>query len=521
MLGLLRSSDSAMSDPNSPSHSPEQAPPSAPKPQPSPLNGGKRRRRKLHPHEIEKQRKLLIRRITGVMVPILVVVLGLLALWNWQQRRGQDQALRRAQAADEAAARAAQPAQATPAEAADPEAPAADRMLFTAADVAEAFSRQGPERAYEMLLQMEQHRPLTGIELQMMIDLAQNSGRITTARRYVDAAMAEDPTQPDTLALLARQEAFEGNLDEAVARLGEALGQFAGSWVTDQSILLRTAADVAKRLLAARRFDEVADIVPEDAALRSRELYMARLHGLTGAGQRPRILALIDRDPGFLRATERDRIRSANYWHLGRRQDALDAFDRALGYALDERHARELLALGYLARDFRDDARSLKAWDAFLGLPRGQESATLQVWKDILGAALRTKRTSRALEIAETMAVRFPNDIVAQQQQAWLRFLTRTRMRASIEQMERLNADAQVPLEIMLTLALGYAQQGQPARGLLLIDQAPIAWERLPPTFLASYVAVLRANDRTEEADRLAATLRPEDLLPEELALIR
>jgi len=509
-----------MSEPTPPSH--ESTPPAPP---PKPDNGDRRRRRKLHPHEVEKQRKLLMRRVSGVMIPVAVVVLVLIVLWNWQQRRVADQATSRAEAG-----RVVEPTtpQLVPIPelgagtepGAEPGAPA-DRMVYTAADVAEAFSRMGPERAYEMLLEMEGSRPLRGIELQMMVDLTQNSGRVSTARRYVDALMAEDPNNPDTLALLSRQEAFEGNLDAAVDRLGEALSKFAGSWVTDQSILLRTAADVAKRLIAAKRYEEVAGIVPEEAALRSRELYMARLQGLTGAGQRPRILTLVDRDPGFLRATEKDRIRAANYWHLQRRADAHAAFDRALALASQEHHARELLALGYLARDFRDDERSLAAFAAFLALPRGPEHATIQIWKDILAVALRAKQTTRALDVAEQMAVRFPEDPLAIQQRAWLRFLTKTRMRSSIEQLERINAGERVPLEVVITLGLGYLQSGQPARALTLLDAAPVLWERVPPTFLAGYVAILKANDRSDEAARLAANLRPEDLLPEENQLIR
>lgn len=496
-------------------------PPSSP-----PAGGSKKRRRKLHPHEIEKQRKLLWRRISGVLIPVGIAVLGLLLLWTWQQRQQRNQNARRAEQ-EEAARRDPAPTPALiPAPGAedfDPDAipTTSDVIVYTVADVAEAFSRQGPERAYEMLLEMEATKPLTGLELQMMVDLCQNSGRISTARKYINAAMAEDATDPDTLALLSRQCAFEGDLDGAVRHLADALSRFAGSWVDDQSIMLRTAADVGKRLVEAKRYAEVASIVPEEAALRSRDLYLVRLHGLTGAGQRPRILALIDRDPGFLRATEKDRIRAANYWHLGRAADAEAAFDRALELAGQERHARELLALAYLARDFRDADRSLRAMESYLGLTNVNSRASAQIWTEALAMALRAKQTVKALTMAEAMAERFPQHPLAIQQRAHLRFLTRTRMENSIMELERFNQGPEMPLEMLVTLALGYLQNGQAARALALLEPVPVRWEGLPPPFLSAYIGILRANGQTERATELTTGLNVSELLPEELALTR
>ncbi len=169
-----------------------------------------------------------------------------------------------------------------------------------------------------------------------------------------------------------------------------------------------------------------------------------------------------------------------------------------------------------------------------------------------LRLAQQARNTVRIHAILAEMLKQWPNDTAIQNDEAYTRLLLAGAGDAETLKTETPKSDGGTPAvasealstnnsqlssiaqlaETLVTLepaslphrtllALARLKAGQPARALEVYSELHIPPKAATPSAIAVHAAVLAANGRKEEAKNEAAQVKPDQLLPEEAALIQ
>jgi hypothetical protein len=112
------------------------------------------------------------------------------------------------------------------------------------------------------------------------------------------------------------------------------------------------------------------------------------------------------------------------------------------------------------------------------------------------------------------------DDPNAADQLAYLNLLARSDIDANLATARKLAEKYPDRLSFRVTAALGFLRQRDPGLALAQFKGPAIEWRKTPPAWRAVYAATLLANDQTESAREIIATIPRDKLNPEERQLI-
>lgn len=121
----------------------------------------------------------------------------------------------------------------------------------------------------------------------------------------------------------------------------------------------------------------------------------------------------------------------------------------------------------------------------------------------------------------KAMLASWPQDDLVKNDLAYFNLLMGKAVDESLATAKELVARSPASLAPRTTLALAAIRKHDPVVALSVYQGLQVPWERFDPCHRAVYAAALGANGRTAEATAEAATLRLEDLRPEERELIK
>jgi len=172
------------------------------------------------------------------------------------------------------------------------------------------------------------------------------------------------------------------------------------------------------------------------------------------------------------------------------------------------------------AEQSRATAAALKAYEQLARFPEHAAFA----YRGIQRQSERTGEVSAQLAAAEKISALAPDDPNATAQLAYLNLLLETDVEANLATAKKLAEKYPNRLSFRVAAALGYLRQHDPSSALAQFKgpagAPPIDWTRALPAWSAVYAAVLRANDRNDEARQMIGTIPLDRLSPEERALI-
>lgn len=128
--------------------------------------------------------------------------------------------------------------------------------------------------------------------------------------------------------------------------------------------------------------------------------------------------------------------------------------------------------------------------------------------------------TPELVRTLEELVTLWPQSHEARNDLAYLRLLEGAPRPEEVTLVKELVRESPQLLGYRITAGLAALQQGQPAEALRLIDGATIQWSEVRPDWRIIYACVLAANDQSDEARGLAATVAVEQLRPGERALM-
>jgi hypothetical protein len=169
------------------------------------------------------------------------------------------------------------------------------------------------------------------------------------------------------------------------------------------------------------------------------------------------------------------------------------------------------------AEQSRATAAALKAYEQLARFPEQADAAYRGIQRvGQISGETATQRTAMA-----KISARKPEDPNAADQLAYLNLLLGEDIAKNAAMGKKLAAQYPNRLSYRVTAALGHLRQHNAAAALAEFSgPTPIDWSRAQPGWRAIYAAALMGTDRTDEAQKIIATIPKDKLNPEERALI-
>jgi hypothetical protein len=272
-------------------------------------------------------------------------------------------------------------------------------------------------------------------------------------------------------------------------------------------------------------FQRQLDAIPIDKALKSRELFLQHVDALGALGRWSEIKDLLGNERFPLDQVIQKMYLARASTQLGEEAAADNNWHRALEVARDD--AGKLLTLA----DYAEKNGKVDIAEAAYSTALNQSPKLRPAFQGKLRIAQTNRDTKEMHNILAGMLKIWPNDPSVQNDEAYLRLLLLPSDPSTINsQPSTLNEIAQLAANLVqhnprslphrTLLALAFLKQDRPADALKVYENIQVASSALTPSSLAVHTAVLGANGRIDDAKTEAAPLKPEQILPEEAALI-
>jgi thioredoxin-like negative regulator of GroEL len=290
----------------------------------------------------------------------------------------------------------------------------------------------------------------------------------------------------------------------------------------DAMIKAATEDGTAKQLALAamwladnREVRRVLDVLPAKLAEKEPVLMTGRLQALLELGEITEVKRFLELDTSKVEAFMLHCLRAYAAKSENKPQLMAGHFENALA-AAGNNPSRLRFVAGYAER-IDQPAAAVSAYRRLMTWP----PATVEAAQSILRLATAMNDTRTLREAISQLAGYLPGDRGVATLNAYLAaLLNDTSVRAKTDLQRFLNEDAK-DFEASLTLALVEYRLGENATALSRIEGVPAEWLQAAPRRSAVYAAILAANDQREAARRVARTLDPTKLRPEELDLVR
>jgi hypothetical protein len=289
---------------------------------------------------------------------------------------------------------------------------------------------------------------------------------------------------------------------------------------------------LATWLNSKNEFQKTVDTIPLKKALLTRELFFQHLDALGALGRWSEISDLLEHERYPLDPVMQKMYLARCNAQLGEKVKAENNWKRAVEAAGGD--AGKLITLGeYAEKNGILDVAQTAFETASMDMPnlRVAQQGRLRI-------AQRSGNITRIHGVLEDMLRLWPNDPAVQNDEAYARLLvlgkdnrndkakenspqTRDQVAAIEKVAEKLVEQHPRSLPHRTLLALARLKQNRAADALTVYDNVKVAPGALTAPALAVHAAVLAANGRTDDAKTEASQVKPEQLLPEERALIQ
>ena len=279
---------------------------------------------------------------------------------------------------------------------------------------------------------------------------------------------------------------------------------------------------LAAWLNSQKEYQRVLDLISENRALQTRELFVQYVDALGKLGRWTDIRRLIESEQFPLDPVIEHMYLAECLSQQGETNAADNNWNRALQEAAGD--VNKLMMLGDYAEKHSANDTAMLAYEAVLGISprlRAAQQGRLRV-------ASNEQDTLKIHAILTEILHTWPNDPTAQSDDALIRLLRLPASggdRTEIESIEK-TARALIrrepeSLSHRTVLALAYLREGHPADAMSVYADYKGADFNVTPAALAVHSAVLAANNRVLEGRKEAATIPEKDLLPEERLLTK
>jgi len=267
-------------------------------------------------------------------------------------------------------------------------------------------------------------------------------------------------------------------------------------------------------LNSQRRYRQTLELIDERTAFRRRDLFLVWLDSLAVTNQWSTIDAAINRPEAPISRELKLLFQARSYFETGQRERAEFAWSRAVLEVAQE--PQKLWFLENYARKLGLEAQSREALERLTTMASSRRKAyeKLVQLEQVDGDVRELRRK------LQRMAAAYPNDLSVRNDLAYADLLLGDNIEASHQVAQELIDDGSPYLANRITLALALYRMGRPIDALEVLEPLPIDWNEARSGFRAVYVAILRANGRIDEANRLLSQIDPTALLPEERQLL-
>jgi hypothetical protein len=279
-----------------------------------------------------------------------------------------------------------------------------------------------------------------------------------------------------------------------------------------------TRLQLALWLNSHRQSERVLKLLPPEQAAENNQLLLPRLDALANLQRWVDIDNLLDRgnltfDPSVIEAF---RARSAQG-----QNDTMQAdlhWARAISLASGDPFKLRFVA--NFAEQSRAGAVAVKAYEQLARFPEHASFA----YRGIERAGGKSGELATQRAAAEKVSALAPNDPNSIAQFAYLNLLMGLDVGDNLAKANELVKKYPDRLSFRVTAALGYLRQHDAGSALAQFkgpaNAPPIEWSKTSPQWRAVYAACLLANDQTDKARQIIATIPTDSLNAEERALI-
>ena len=268
-------------------------------------------------------------------------------------------------------------------------------------------------------------------------------------------------------------------------------------------------------LNAHGEFERTVAVLPVDDAFKRQDMLLLCLDALAGLGRWSEIERILEMKdvPLYTAIKELYLARSAE--EMGSKPVAKLHWQRAhLAAAASQEHMRHIA--NYAEKSGHLDQAEI----AYRSLTATANSARMAM-EGLLKIARVRGDTEMICDTLQKMSVRWPHDDAVKNDLAYFNLLRRKAVDESLAIAKELVNRSPRSLVHLTTLALAAMRKDDPAGALSVYQGLPIPWDRAVTSQRAVHAAVLGANGQTAEAAAEVAALRWDELLPEELELIK
>jgi tetratricopeptide (TPR) repeat protein len=273
--------------------------------------------------------------------------------------------------------------------------------------------------------------------------------------------------------------------------------------------------DLARWLNAHQQPERVLALVPIEQALQNNQLLLTRLDALASMQRWTDIDDTLTRPDLTLDPSVIESFRARAAQERGAVLDAEVHWNHAISLAGTD--GGKLRFVATFAEQSRANASALKAYEQLARFPT--ESRVAFEGAERVSQRMGDAATQRTA--AQKIAAGAPDDTNASDQLAYLNLLLGDDVEANFSLAKKLAEKYPNRLAYRVTAALGYLRMHDAGSALAQFKApVPIDWKQTQPAWRAVYAAVLLANDRTDEAQQMIATIPLDRLNPQERALI-
>jgi len=287
---------------------------------------------------------------------------------------------------------------------------------------------------------------------------------------------------------------------------------------------------LATWLNSKKEFEKTVEAIPLEKALLGRELFLQYLDALGGLERWGEIKQLLEGDRYPLDPVVQGMYLARCSAQLGEKAAAENNWQRALEAAAGD--PGKLITLGdYAEKNGIVDVAQSAFDNAAIQSPKLRLAQ-----QGRLRLAQRSSDTGKIHAVLADMLKIWPNDDAVQNDEGYMRLLllssssergARSDQQGESSELQALSALAEKLVERnprslphRTFLALARLKQNRAADALAVYDNITVARGALTPSALAVHAAVLAANGKMDDAKSEAEQIKPEQLLPEEKALI-
>ena len=264
------------------------------------------------------------------------------------------------------------------------------------------------------------------------------------------------------------------------------------------------------------QYRQVLTLVPVDRALQSHKLLLIRLDTLGGMNQWESTRELLQSPNLPLEDFHKHIFLTRYYYAVGKSKRAMTEWEhvvleaksdsKLLWYAHNYAHKLNWISMArsVIIRLTEISTEKRKAYEKLIHLEQAQGN------------------TARLLDVYTRMASDYPDEPAVLNDYAYLRLLLKRDIDNAYRTAESLVMKHPELQAHYITMALAELRRGRPDHALNVIrSSANIDWSGTAPRFRAIVSAVLFANNISQEANNMLQNITPENLLPEELHLLK